>query len=76
MEIQRAGNGLSSYELEEAVNQLKDQVWWLSLPFWRRWLYRLFGYRDPIPHFYADKTWWPEFCKYDLKPLWRRINGG
>lgn len=66
MEIQRVGEGLSLKELEEAVNQLKDQVWWLSLPFWRRWLYWLFGHRDPVQQFYRIKGWWAEFVRYDL----------
>lgn len=75
MEVQRLGTGLSQGELEEAVNQLRDQVWWLSLPFWRRWLYQAFGHRDPIGHFYAEPGWLREFIEYDLKPLWRRIRG-
>jgi hypothetical protein len=32
--------------------QLWDQVWWMRLPFWRRWAYRLQGFTDPIEHFY------------------------
>jgi hypothetical protein len=34
--------------LAEHTARLWDQVWWLSLPWWRRWYYRLQGYRAPI----------------------------
>lgn len=44
--------------LEEAAEQLRiayiriaqlwDQAWWLSLPFWRRWIYIAKGFRAPI----------------------------
>jgi hypothetical protein len=62
-------------ELESLVAQLNDQLWWLSLPFWRRWLYMAFGYRAPIQHFYETHGWWREFVEQDLKPAWRRIRG-
>jgi len=38
--------------LELAVGRLWDQVWWMNLPFWRRWYYWLQGYRAPIGSFY------------------------
>lgn len=28
--------------------QLWDQVWWLSLPFWRRWIYIAQGFQAPL----------------------------
>lgn len=38
-----------SQMLEQHLARLWDQVWWLSLPTWRRWYYRLRGFRAPIP---------------------------
>lgn len=34
--------------LREYTSRLWDQVWWMSLPFWRRWWYMLHGYRAPL----------------------------
>jgi hypothetical protein len=66
VEVQRLGEGLNLRELEEAVAQLRDQVWWMALPFWRRWLYMAFGHRKPIAHFYRERGWWAEFVRLDL----------
>ena len=43
--------------LVERVAQLWDQVWWHSLPWWRRVLYRLQGFEAPIRVF----RWHSEF---------------
>jgi hypothetical protein len=42
--------------LERNLAVLWDMVWWLSLPFYRRWFYRWLGYQAPIPRFYVE-TW-------------------
>ena len=44
---------LERLELLELVAQLWDQVWWLSLPWWKRAIYRARGFRDPIERFYT-----------------------
>lgn len=38
--------------LEHGFECLRDQVWWIGLPFYRRWFYRLQGFRAPIERFY------------------------
>lgn len=50
----------------ERLAQLHDQVWWLSLPFWRRWLYIACGHRAPIEHFYETRGWVREFVRNEL----------
>ncbi len=40
------------FTLQCHVARLHDQVWWLSLPRWRRAAYRLLGFRAPIQQFY------------------------
>lgn len=43
------------HHLEIYTAQLWDHVWWISLPFWRRWFYRLQGFRAPIiESFYVE----------------------
>lgn len=76
LEIQRVDGALTPAEKDEALRQLRDQVWWLSLPCWRRWLYMAFGHRAPVQHFYPETGWWREFVHFDVKPLWRRSRGG
>ena len=39
--------------LETRLAQLWDEVWWHQLPWWRRFGYRLQGFRSPIPRFYV-----------------------
>ncbi len=40
--------------LEIHLAQLWDQVWWVTLPWWRRLRYRLQGFRAPIGKFYEE----------------------
>lgn len=40
--------------LEQQLAQVWDQVWWMNLPFWRRWWYIAQGFRSPISRFYQD----------------------
>ena len=40
------------HHLECHVGRLWDQVWYLSQPRWRRWAWRLLGFRAPIQKFY------------------------
>ena len=40
--------------------RLWDQVWWMQLPRWRRWIYRCFSFRAPIQRFYiapGEQEW-------------------
>ena len=53
--------------LEAHLAMVWDQIWWMSLPFWRRWLYAAFGYRAPIQSFYATRGWVREFVKRELR---------
>lgn len=41
--------------LEIHLAQLWDQVWWMTLPRWRRWYYVAQGFRSPITRFYEPK---------------------
>lgn len=46
--------------LECHLGRLWDQVWWLSLPWHTRLVWRLLGFKAPIPHFYlkpGEKEW-------------------
>jgi hypothetical protein len=52
--------------LIERVAQLWDQVWWHSLPWWRRLYYRLQGFEAPIRMF----GWHSEF--YGARAFGRR----
>jgi hypothetical protein len=47
--------GLRTYcfRLQCLTAQLWDQVWWLSLPWWKRTAWRLLGFRAPIRRFYV-----------------------
>jgi hypothetical protein len=38
--------------LENYLAMLWDEVWWHQLPFYKRWWYRLQGFRSPIDEFY------------------------
>ena len=38
--------------LENRLAQLWDEVWWHQLPWWRRLVYRLQGFKSPIRRFY------------------------
>jgi hypothetical protein len=40
------------HHLECYVGRLWDQVWWLSLPWYRRLAWRLLGFRAPVRQFY------------------------
>ena len=40
------------HHLECHLAMLWDQVWWMDLPFWRRWFYMAQGFRSPISKFY------------------------
>jgi len=40
------------HHLECHLGRLWDQVWWLSLPWYRRLAFRLLGFRNPIRTFY------------------------
>ena len=40
------------HHLETHLAMLWDQVWWMQLPCYRRWYYRLQGFRAPIRRFY------------------------
>lgn len=40
--------------LEDRMAHVWDEVWWLSLSPWRRWVYRLLGYPAPIRRFYVE----------------------
>lgn len=40
------------HHLECYVGRLYDQVWWLSLPLWKRCAWRLLGFKPPITQFY------------------------
>lgn len=68
----------SAAELHETIARLQEQVWWLGLPLWRRWLYVLFGHR--LPHRDTmccgdSPAWLSEFVQGDVKPLMRRLCG-
>lgn len=40
------------HHLECYLGRLWDMVWWESLPFWKRWAWRLLGFKAPITQFY------------------------
>jgi hypothetical protein len=40
------------HHLEVHLGRLWDQVWWISLPWYRRLGFRLLGFKSPIPQFY------------------------
>lgn len=40
------------FTLQCRTAQLWDQVWWLSLPWWKRAVWILLGFRAPIRRFY------------------------
>ena len=40
------------HHLECYLGRLYDQVWWMSLPLWKRCAWRLLGFKAPIPQFY------------------------
>jgi hypothetical protein len=40
------------HHLERYLGRLWDQVWWRSLPWYRRLLFRALGFRAPITRFY------------------------
>jgi hypothetical protein len=42
------------HHLKCLTAQLWDQVWWMSLPTWKRVAYRYLGFRSPIQKFYRD----------------------
>lgn len=54
--IPDAPDGKSAIErihhLECHLARLWDQVWWMQLPFYRRWYYMAQGFRAPIKKFY------------------------
>jgi hypothetical protein len=41
-------------QLRNLTSLLWDQVWWMQLPFYRRWFYKWQGFRAPIPKFYEE----------------------
>lgn len=45
--------------LESNLACLWDQVWWLSLPIYKRWFYKLQGFRPPVRRFYEGPKWQP-----------------
>jgi hypothetical protein len=49
------------HHLECHLGRLWDQVWWLSLPLWKRLTWRLLGFKAPIPRFYMKpgEPWLP-----------------
>lgn len=50
---------LDLHRLTCQVGRLWDQVWWMSLPWYRRLGFRLLGFRAPIERFYLnpDEEW-------------------
>ena len=54
----RTGTGLTTERrvqlIECEAGRLWDQVWWISLPCWRRWWYRLQGFGNPIQRFFDE----------------------
>jgi len=40
------------HHLEATLGRLWDQVWWQSLPWWKRMAWRLLGFTAPISRFY------------------------
>jgi hypothetical protein len=40
------------HHLESHLGRLWDEVWWLSLPRWKRCAWQLLGFRAPIRRFY------------------------
>ena len=40
------------HQLKCLTAQLWDQVWWHSLPLWKRCAFRVLGFSDPIRRFY------------------------
>lgn len=41
--------------LREHVALMHDQLWWVSLPWWKRLAWRLMGFPAPIRRFYEAK---------------------
>lgn len=41
--------------LECLLARLWDEVWWHQLPWWRRLLYRVQGFKSPIERFYEPE---------------------
>lgn len=46
--------------LEQHLARLWDEVWWMRLPPWRRLLYRLRGFREPIPMRQLDSAFYED----------------
>ena len=40
------------HHLERYLGRLWDQVWWLSLPPWKRLVWRFLGFKAPVSKFY------------------------
>lgn len=40
--------------LEHHLARLWDEVWWVTLPWYKRMYWRLQGFRAPIAHFYEE----------------------
>ena len=55
--------GLRQYcfQLQCLTARLWDQVWWLSLPWYKRLAFRWLGFQNPIQRFYmkAHEEWLP-----------------
>jgi len=49
------------HHLECHLARLWDQVWWISLPWYKRLGWRLLGFKDPILTFYqkSGESWRP-----------------